>query len=101
MSAQPAEPVPGTPSPAPSAAAAIRAQIEQTPERDRWLPAFDRDWRRALEDARETFTLAPAHRVIRDWQGRLAAAPDVRAFAASGYDDSNSIPLDEVLGSRG
>lgn len=97
MSAQPVEPH-GEPVPAPGAAAAIRSQIQEAPERNRWAPAFERDWRHALEDARETFSLAPAHRVIRTWQTRLATADAVRAFKASGYDDSDFLPSEQVLG---
>lgn len=97
MSAQPVEPH-GEPLPPPGAAASIRDQIQQAPERERWAPAFERDWRHALENARETGSLAPAHRVIRTWQARLATAPAVRDFIASGFDDSTFIPAEQVFG---
>ncbi|MEU7149165.1 DUF6247 family protein [Streptomyces sp. NPDC045456] len=99
MSAQPVEPH-GEPLPPPGAAASIRTQIQQAPERERWEPAFERDWRHALEDARETGSLTPAHRVIRTWQARLATAPAVRVFKASGCDDSDGVPSEQILGPR-
>ncbi|MFE2216602.1 DUF6247 family protein [Streptomyces canus] len=46
------------------------------------VPAFEQDWANALEDARHS--LAPLHDVVRTWQARLAAAPAVDAFIASG-----------------
>ncbi|WP_042427977.1 DUF6247 family protein [Streptacidiphilus anmyonensis] len=100
MSAQPYEPAPAPAPPAAGAAGEIRAQIQDAPEAERWLPAFDRDWAAALAAARESFTLAPAHQVIADWRVRLATAPAVRAFIASGYDDSDGVPLEDVIGPR-
>ena len=97
MSAQPYEPAPAAAPPAAGAAAEIRALVEAAPEADRWLPAFDRDWAAALAAARESFTLAPAHQVIADWRMRLTTAPAVRMFVAGGYDDSDGIPLEDVI----
>ncbi|WP_327732673.1 DUF6247 family protein [Streptomyces nojiriensis] len=57
------------------------------------MPAFERDWTKALEDARHAFSLTPLHEVVRTWQLRVAAAPDVDAFMDSGQDDSGSVDL--------
>ena len=100
MSAQPYEPAPTAAPPQPGAAAELRAQVQAAPESLRWLPAFDRDWAAALAAARESFTLAPAHQVIAEWRMRLASAPAVRAFVAGGYDDSDGVALDDVIGPR-
>lgn len=102
MSAQPEHaPVPAPqPAPAPGAAAELRAQVQALPEAALWLPAFDRDWAAALAAAKESFTLAPAHQVIADWRMRVASAHAVRAFVASGYDDSDGVLLEDVIGPR-
>ncbi|MEU6010864.1 DUF6247 family protein [Streptomyces sp. NPDC047453] len=55
---------------------------------------------RALDDARHSFSLAPVHGVVRIWRARLASAPAVDVFLASGCDDSDGIDLDQVLGAR-
>ncbi|MER5888270.1 DUF6247 family protein, partial [Streptomyces sp. NPDC001941] len=61
-----------------------------------WVPAFERDYAAALEDSRQTFSLAGLYEVVQDWQGRIAHAPAVDAFVASGYDDSDAVDLAEV-----
>ncbi|MEU3829813.1 DUF6247 family protein [Streptomyces sp. NPDC029080] len=65
------------------------------------LPAFEREWSAALEESRRTFSLAGLYEVIQDWQGRIAHAPAVDAFVASGYDDSDAIDLAELRRRRG
>ncbi|MGW7821844.1 DUF6247 family protein [Streptomyces puniciscabiei] len=97
MTAQPEEaPAP----PAPAAAAQLLQELRADRRADTWVPAFEQDWARALDDARHSFSLAPVHDVVRAWRARLAAAPAVDAFRASGYDDSDGIALDQVLGAR-
>ncbi|MFD0532287.1 DUF6042 family protein [Kitasatospora arboriphila] len=92
MSAQPEHlpappPAPALPpAPAPRAAARLLARIraqEDTDRRSRWLPAFERDWAKALDDSRQTYDLTPLHDVVRTWQVRLDSAPAVDAFTAA------------------
>ncbi|MER7578023.1 DUF6247 family protein [Streptomyces sp. NPDC126514] len=100
MSAQPDHaPTPPAP-PAPTAAAQLLAQLRADRRADAWVPAFEQDWARALDDARHSFSLSPLHDVVRTWQARLAAAPAVDAFLASGCDDSDGVDLTDVLGPR-
>ncbi|GAA1376644.1 DUF6247 family protein [Streptomyces beijiangensis] len=84
--------------PAPGAAAQLRRQIAEHAAAARWLPAFERDWNAALEESRATFDLSALHEVVREWQGRLATAPAVAAFIASGYEDTDSVALEDVIG---
>ncbi|MFF9340243.1 MULTISPECIES: DUF6247 family protein [unclassified Streptomyces] len=102
MSAQPdhAPPLPHAPAPAPGAPAELRARLRADRRAKTWVPAFERDWAKALEDARHTFSLTPLHEVVRTWQLRAAAAGDVDAFMDSGQDDSDFMDLDDVLGGR-
>ncbi|MEY2229498.1 MULTISPECIES: DUF6247 family protein [Streptomyces] len=102
MSAQPDHtPAPAAPyAPAPGAAAELLAQLREDRRAEQWVPAFERDWAKALEDARHTFSLTPLHEVVRTWQLRVAAAPAVDAFMDSGQDDSDFINLADVLGGR-
>ncbi|MER7468464.1 DUF6247 family protein [Streptomyces sp. NPDC097981] len=58
-----------TPHPAPRLRADRRA--------DTWVPAFERDWAKALEDSRHSYSLTPLHDVVRAWQLRVATAPAV------------------------
>lgn len=60
------------------------------------MPAFERDWAKALEDARDSFSLTPLYEVVRTWQLRVAAAPAVDAFMDSGRDESGFVDLDDV-----
>ncbi|MFF7441705.1 DUF6247 family protein [Streptomyces sp. NPDC008122] len=100
MSAQP-DHAPLMPhAPAPGAPAELRAQLRADRRAKTWVPAFERDWAKALEDARDTFSLTPLHEVVRTWQLRAAAAPDVDVFMDSGQDDSDFVDFDDVLGGR-
>ncbi|MFE5488926.1 DUF6247 family protein [Streptomyces virginiae] len=100
MSAQP-DHTPTTPyAPAPGAPAELLAQLRADRRGEGWVPAFEREWAAALEESRRTFSLAPLYEVVQDWQGRLAHAPAVDAFAAAGYDDSDAIDMAELRGRR-
>ncbi|GHD34761.1 hypothetical protein GCM10010313_81600 [Streptomyces violarus] len=100
MSAQP-DHAPVTPyAPAPGAPAELLAQLRADARADTWVPAFEREWAAALEESRRTFSLAGLYEVLQDWQGRLASAPAVDAFVASGYDDSEFIDMAELRGRR-
>jgi hypothetical protein len=93
-------PAPGAPAAQARAAAEVRALIAAAPEAQRWLPAYDQEWEAALAAARVTYSLEPALQVVADWRMRLATAPAVRMFVASGYDDSDAVSLESVIGSR-
>jgi hypothetical protein len=88
------------PAPAPAAAAKLRSRITKHAAAERWLPAFDRDWGAALEESRATFDLTALHEVVREWQGRLDTAPAVEAFVAGGFEDTDSVALEDILGAR-
>ncbi|MFD9436161.1 DUF6247 family protein [Streptomyces sp. NPDC060002] len=97
MSAQPEQaPAP----PAPAAAAKLLAQLRADRRADTWVPSFERDWAKALEDSRHSYSLTPLHDVVRTWQLRVAAAPAVDAYMDSGRDESGFVDLDDVLGTR-
>lgn len=100
MSAQPVHPHQPPPTPAPAAAAKLRSRIAGHDAADRWLPAFDRDWNAALEESRATYDLSALHEVVREWQGRLDTAPAVAALIASGYADTDSVALEDIIGAR-
>lgn len=100
MSAQP-DHAPLTPyAPAPGAPAELLAQLRADRRAAQWVPAFEQEWAAALEESRRTFSLAGLYEVVQDWQGRLAHAPAVDAFVASGYDDSETIDMAELRGRR-
>ncbi|MFD4116893.1 DUF6247 family protein [Streptomyces niveus] len=100
MSAQPDHP-PVTPyAPAPGAPAELLAQLRADRRADTWVPAFEREWDAALEESRRTFSLGGLYEVVQDWQGRIAHAPAVDAFVASGFDDSDAIDVAELRGRR-
>ncbi|WP_406172015.1 DUF6247 family protein [Streptomyces canus] len=100
MSAQP-DHAPVTPyAPAPGAPAELLAQLRADRRAAQWVPAFEQEWAAALEESRRTFSLAALYEVVRDWQSRLAHAPAVDAFVASGYDDSEFIDMAELRGRR-
>ncbi|MGW2417570.1 DUF6247 family protein [Streptomyces tubercidicus] len=100
MSAQPDHaPVPPY-APAPGAPAELLAQLRDSARADVWVPAFERDWAKALEDSRHSYTLTPLHDVVRAWQVRLATAPAVDAYMDSGRDEIGFVDLDDVLGAR-
>ncbi|MET8411128.1 DUF6247 family protein [Streptomyces sp. NPDC005195] len=84
--------------PAPAAAAHLLAQLRADRRATSWVPAFERDWAKALEDSRHTYSLTPLHDVVRSWQLRVAGAPAVDAFIDSGRDESGFVDLDDVLG---
>lgn len=100
MSAQPDHVLPAASAPAPAAAAHLLEALRADRRADRWVPAFEGDWARALEDSRHSYNLTPLHDVVRTWQARLAAAPVVDAFVATGYDDSDGVALEDVLPPR-
>ncbi|MEV5012214.1 DUF6247 family protein [Streptomyces sp. NPDC055692] len=47
--------------PTPTAA----AQLRDDRRTDTWVPAFERDWAKALEGSRHTCSLIPLHDVVR------------------------------------
>ncbi|MEU3355303.1 DUF6247 family protein [Streptomyces sp. NPDC037389] len=89
-----------SPVPAPAAAARLLASIRADRRAERWEPAFERDWAKALEDARYSYSLTPVHDVVRAWQARLAVTPAVDAFLAAGMDDSDGVASEDALGTR-
>ncbi|MFB6818634.1 DUF6247 family protein [Streptomyces sp. NPDC056347] len=100
MSAQP-DHAPVTPyAPAPGAPAELLRQLRADRRAAQWVPAFEQEWATALEESRRTFSLGGLYKVLQDWQGRLAHAPAVDAFVASGYDDSEAIDMAELRGRR-
>lgn len=62
MSAQPDHAPPTPHAPAPGAPAELRAQLRADRRAKTWVPAFERDWAKALDDARHTFSLTPCTR---------------------------------------
>lgn len=100
MSAQP-DHAPITPyAPAPGAPAELLAQLRADRRAAQWVPAFERQWATALEESRKSFSLARLYDVVQTWQARIASAPAVDAFVASGKDDSGFVDLEELRGSR-
>ncbi|MFJ5293179.1 DUF6247 family protein [Streptomyces sp. NPDC088348] len=65
-----------------------------------WVPAFERDWAKALEDSRHSYSLTPLHDVVRAWQLRVATAPAVDAYMDSGRDESGFVDLADILAAR-
>ncbi|WP_320779762.1 DUF6247 family protein [Streptomyces sp. CRN 30] len=100
MSVQPDPASVPPPAPAPAAPGALLARLREDRHAGTWVPAFERQWRAALEESRATFSLAPLYEVVLDWQGRLAAAPAVDAFVASGYDDEDFIDMAHLSARR-
>ncbi|MEV6319516.1 DUF6247 family protein [Streptomyces sp. NPDC051776] len=100
MTAQP-EHAPTPPSaPGPATAAELLARLRTHPRASTWVPAFEQAWAAALEDSRHSYSLTRCIDLVRAWQARLAAAPAVQAFIASGRDDSGGIALDDIFGPR-
>ncbi|MET9661801.1 DUF6247 family protein [Streptomyces sp. NPDC006510] len=64
------------------------------------MPAFEREWASALEVPRSTFSLTALYEVVQVRQARLASAPAVDAFVASGYDDSAFVDMAELRSRR-
>ncbi|BBG20720.1 hypothetical protein RVR_P1103 (plasmid) [Actinacidiphila reveromycinica] len=96
MTAQPLDAP--TPPPSPTAGADLRTRIARSARAERWLPAFDLEWKQALETARATLSLAQLYAVITTWQRRLDSETVVDAFIASGYDTSDGIAFEDVAG---
>ncbi|NEB74236.1 hypothetical protein G3I40_03115 [Streptomyces sp. SID14478] len=96
MSAQPDHAPATVHAPAPGAPAELLAQLRADKRADSWVPAFEREYAAALEESLRTFSLTSLYEVVQDWQGRIAHAPAVDAFIASGYDDSDAIDLTEL-----
>ncbi|MGW4561242.1 DUF6247 family protein [Streptomyces sp. NPDC004561] len=86
--------------PAPPAPAQLLQALRNDCRADTWVPAFERDWAKALEDSRHTYSLTPLHDVVRTWQLHLAAAPAVDAYVDSGRDETGFVDLADVLGGR-
>ncbi|MFG2986989.1 DUF6247 family protein [Streptomyces sp. NPDC048258] len=101
MSAQPAHHAPVNPyAPAPGAPAELLAQLRADRRADRWVPAFEQEWATALEESRRTFSLAALYEVLQVWQARVASAPAVDVFLASGRDETGFVDLEELRGRR-
>ncbi|MFZ3562700.1 DUF6247 family protein [Streptomyces sp. BH097] len=96
MSAQPDHAPAPVHAPAAGAPAELLAKLRADRRAETWVPAFEREYAAALEESRRTFSLAALYEVVQDWQGRIAHAPAVDAFVASGYDDSDAIDLAEL-----
>lgn len=101
MSAQPQHAPATVHAPAPGAPAELLAQLRADQRANTWVPAFERAYAAALEESRRTFSLTLLYEVVQEWQGRIAAAPAVDAFVASGYDDSDFVDATELRGRRG
>jgi hypothetical protein len=100
MSAQP-DHAPVTPyTPAPGAPAELLAQLRADRRAERWVPAFEQEWTAALEESRRTFSLAGLYEVVQVWQARVASAPAVDAFLASGRDETGFVDLEEIRSKR-
>ncbi|MFJ9647674.1 DUF6247 family protein [Streptomyces sp. NPDC101206] len=67
--------------PAPGAPAELLAQLGADHRAAQWVPAFEREWAAALVESRRTICLSGLYQVLQDWQGRLASASAVDAFA--------------------
>ncbi|MFF7127211.1 DUF6247 family protein [Streptomyces sp. NPDC008240] len=88
------------PAPAARAPAELLAQLRADRRAQRWVPAFEQEWAKALEESRRTYSLAALYEVVQVWQARVASAPAVDAFTASGHGESDFIDLDEIRGRR-
>ncbi|MCX4821073.1 DUF6247 family protein [Streptomyces sp. NBC_01142] len=100
MSAQPDHASVTPYAPAPGAPAELLAQLRATPRADRWVPAFEQEWATALEESRRTFSLTTLYEVVHVWQARVASAPAVDAFLASGKDDTGFVDLADIRRKR-
>ncbi|MFE9560267.1 DUF6247 family protein [Streptomyces sp. NPDC006487] len=100
MSAQPDQ-VTATPYvPAPGAPAELLDRLRTDRRAPQWVPAFEEEWTAALEESRRTFSLAALYETVQAWQARLASAPAVDDFLASGCDDSDFVDMSEPRRSR-
>ncbi|KOG56905.1 hypothetical protein ADK75_06160 [Streptomyces virginiae] len=100
MSAQPDHATITPYAPAPGAPAELLAELRADWRAERWVPAFEREWAAALEESRRTFSLSTLYEVVRVWQARLASAPAVDAFVASGHDETGFVNMAELRSRR-
>ncbi|MET8892824.1 DUF6247 family protein [Streptomyces albogriseolus] len=63
----------------PPPAAQLLAQLRADHRAESWVPAFQRDWAKALEEFRHAYSLTSVHNVIRIWQLHIAAVPAIDA----------------------
>ncbi|MEW1635951.1 DUF6247 family protein [Streptomyces sp. NPDC093801] len=100
MSAQPDHtPAPAVAyAPAPGAPAELLGRLRADRRARQWVPAFEGEWAAALEESRRTFSLTTLYEVVQVWQARLASAPEVDAFVASGLDESGFVDMAELRG---
>lgn len=84
--------------PAPGAPAELLAQLRADRRAAQWVPAFERDWAKALEESKRTYRLTVLYEVVHTWQSRINSAPAVDAFIDSGMDESGFVALQDVLG---
>lgn len=101
MSAQPDHAPTTVHAPAPGAPAELLAQVRADQRAEKRAPAFEREWAAVLGESRRAFSLAGLYEVVQDWQSRIAHAPAVDAFVASGYDDSDAVDLAGLRRRRG
>lgn len=64
------------------------------------MPALEQEWTAALEGSRRTFSLTTLYEVVHTWQARLASAPAVDAFLASGKDETGFVAMEDLRRSR-
>ena len=100
MSAQPDHASVPPYAPAPGAPAELLAQLRADRRAERWVPAFEQEWARALDESRRTFSLTTLYEVVQVWQARVASAPAVDGFLASGRDESGFVDLEEIRSRR-
>ncbi|GGV12236.1 hypothetical protein GCM10010260_58590 [Streptomyces filipinensis] len=100
MSAQPDHASVTPYAPTPGESAELRAQLRAGDRADRWVPAYEHEWACALEESRRTSSLASLYEVVQVWQARLASAPAVDAFLASGRDETGFVDLEEIRSRR-
>ncbi|MFF3216883.1 DUF6247 family protein [Streptomyces sp. NPDC002886] len=100
MSAQPDHATVTPYAPAPGAPAELLDRLRDDRRAPQWVPAFEREWTAALEESRRTFSLAALYDTLQVWQARLASAPAVDAFVASGHDDAAFVEATELRSRR-
>ncbi|WP_406367989.1 DUF6247 family protein [Streptomyces sp. NBC_01546] len=86
--------------PAPGAPGELLAQLRADRRAERWVPAFEREWAAALEESRRSFSLTTLYEVVQVWQARVASAPAVDAFLASGRDETGFVDMEELRNGR-
>ena len=60
------------------------------------MPAFEQEWSAALEESRRMFSLAGLYEVVQVRQARVASAPAIDAFLASGRDETGFVDREEL-----